>query len=341
MCSLHIDSEMNGKVFLNLNQVTEVANLFKMKIHEATKVMDVILSLVKCHVVKAEIKDAIRRKGIRASLFKKAEEFLAFYYPHDESQSICYNGSDLNVTLLFKDEWKAGEFRVSLSQWKYHNPLAAKGLDISVNELLAEVHVEKSKLRPVMLSHYQAAESDSPVQTLADFEGCASSISNISVSIASLSDPICQFQSIEKPEIFQSCEPYKMHIKPKRFKKVASDDNNLLIGTWTPFHQMYDGLKTNDAVPLVAIKPVSESDFEGPLFLGVPPQKRFKVDIELEFSDENSASQFSSNLKDGSIKVSETIWRSSVFMKNPEKFCENLKWKWDDTKRMWKERDED
>lgn len=44
---------------------------------------------------------------------KMAQQFMAFYYHQDESQSICYKDADLKVTLLFKTEVKAAEFNSS------------------------------------------------------------------------------------------------------------------------------------------------------------------------------------------------------------------------------------
>ena len=82
---------------------------------------------MKCYLVKAEIKNAKSRRGIRCALFKMAQEFQAFY---DESQSI-YN--DNEITLLFKTEGKAMEFGNHLSLWHYNNPLTARGLGISVD----------------------------------------------------------------------------------------------------------------------------------------------------------------------------------------------------------------
>lgn len=54
-----------------------------------------------------------------------------------------------------------------------------------------------------------------------------------------------------------------------------------------------------------------ESNFESS-FMGEPPQKCHKVDWEVS-----------------STKVSGNVWKSSVNVRNPELFCDCLKWKWD------------
>ena len=47
---------------------------------------------------------------------------------------------------------------------------------------------------------------------------------------------------------------------------------------------MFDGMHTEDGIPLVAVKPVLESGFEASV-VGKPLQKHYKVDQELEFCD--------------------------------------------------------
>ena len=333
-----IDSEIDGMEILHLT-LNDLTGACKIEYGLAKAIFKVIKSLQMCYLVEAEIKDAKSRKGIHAHMYKMAQQFLAVYYYQDETQSIFYKDADLKVRLLFKTEEKAGDFRNSLSLWHYDNPLTAKGLDISVDESIVKVYAEVSKLKPVMLQDYVAAETESPIQSLEEFEGHVSSFS--SFDGVSTSDPLCKYQSIEKPDVFTYCKPYKMHIKPKaQFKKLASDDNNVLIGSWTPFHQMFDGLHTEDDIPLVAVRPVSESSFE-PSMLGEPSLKRFKVDLELKFRNEGCASKLGSCLKDGSIKVSETVWKSNVYVLNPELFCDCLKWKMEETEKKWQELDED
>ena len=87
----------------------------------------------------------------------------------------------------------------------------------------------------------------------------------------STSEPLCTYQSIEKPESFRCCKPFKMHLKPvTKFPELKSESNNIWIGSWTPFHQMFDGLNTNDGLPFVAVKPVLQGEYESS-FMGEPP----------------------------------------------------------------------
>lgn len=36
----------------------------------------------------------------------------------------------------------------------------------------------------------------------------------------------------------------------------------MMAGSWTPLHQFFDGLNTAEDVPMVAVKPLAEVNFE-------------------------------------------------------------------------------
>ena len=58
----------------------------------------------------------------------------------------------------------------------------------------------------------------------------------------------------------------------------------MLVGSWTPLRQFLDGLRTEDDLPQLAIKPLTKDEFEA-VMVGGPPQKRQRVDLSLEFRD--------------------------------------------------------
>ena len=293
-------------------------------------------SLIKCYIVKAEIINAMSYKGYRAAVYKMAEQHSGLYNPWNKALTIYYSdGGNLHITLLFKKETGAEVFQTSLSQWHLNNPLVVRPGSISVDRLLAEKYVEVCELDHVMLSDYVGNDSDSPVESLEAFPGLPSSRSNISV--ISQSDPLALFQSIEKPELFMTCKAYKMHLlSQSKYPKLARDSNNILAGSWTPLHQFFDGLNTAEEIPMIAIKPLSEIDFEE-VSVGIPPEKRYKVLLEIEFRDEKCALDMENRFKDGSRKMSPTKWRSFVHVTDPTRFCKHLKFKCKATMKEWEE----
>ena len=248
-----------------------------------------------CYIVKATFFGAKQRKGIRASVFRYAQMHCAYYDPMAPFQSIWDDSSDLQITLFFVKLTKAMKFQNFLTMWYIDNPIAVKEADVSVEKVLGKMYVEESSLRRVFLSDYNFSATDSPVQTLEEFLGHPSSSS--AISSITFDDPLVEFQSIETPSYLKKCRPYKIHIKPRaRFPKLVEEPNNILIGSWTPCHQFFDGLKTDQNIPQVAIRPVMESDFTS-CNVGNPPHKRQRVEIILEFRDLEAASGDGSSFK--------------------------------------------
>ena len=289
---------------------------------------------MKCYMVKAEITNAKTHKGYRAAVYKMAQQHSGLYNPRDKTQTIHYSSSgddNLHIALLFEAKTSALTFHTSLSLWHLDNPLVVQPGIISVDRSLVEMYVERSELSHVLLSDY-GADSEPPVQSLEAFPGLPCS----NISAVSQSDPLALFQSIEKPECFRNCKAYKMHLKSQsKYPDIADDSNNILAGSWTPLHQLFDGLNTAEGVPMLAIKPLSEVHFDE-INVGIPPVKRYKVDLEIEFCDESSAMDMEHRFKDGSERMSSTKWRSFVHVTDPERFCNFLKFKYRNTMKDWK-----
>ena len=201
--------------------------------------------------------------------------------------------------------------------------MVMKSKDVSVEKELKVMYVEKCKLCQVFLSDYDPDGSDSPIQDLGEFLGHPSASSD--VSDISSSDLMAQFQSIEKPELFRKCMSYKLHLKSQAiFPNLATVESNMLVGSWTPLRQFLDGLRTVDDLPQLAIKPLTKDEFEA-VMVGEPPQKWQRVDLSLEFRDAVAAEIMAKNLKVGSEKLSDTVWKTSVLVPNAEIFCDCLK----------------
>ena len=276
---------------------------------------------------------AKKREGIRGSV----------YYSLDRSKSIFYNDSnDLHINLLFCDKGKAESFRTFLGQWYLNNPMAVQYGDVSVQHDMEVVYVAKSNLERVFLSDYTATESESPVQTLEELAAVPSS-SDSHFSALSMSTPLAQLQSVERPEMFSHLRPVKCHIKPRRFKELLNDDNNLLAMSRV-FHDCFDGMMTNDQksgvedVPLFAIKPPETRVFKEAL-VGSPPLKWKRVEIARECRDEVIGEMIGKHLKMGSEKVSGTLFKTFVHVANATTFCDCLVWKYKDVCNSWRKLD--
>lgn len=318
--------------------ILSIEKLLGIPLHNAVFICSLKKLIAQCFQVNATYKEAKSMKGIRCALYKCAEEHQA-YYSLDRSKSIWYDddSADLNIALWFKDTSKANEFHCSLGNWHLRNPVIKSG-DVIVNEEIEAFLVEADELSKVLLCHYNAGDYESPVGSLEEFQGCPSSVD----STVSLSGHFAQLQSIEDLSTFDFCKPYGCHIKPRRFKALENNENNKLAASWTPFHQCYDGLRTEDTktghqnLPLLAIKPLEDSEIKEEM-IGNPPIKRRRVEVEVEYRSTEIAERI--HLKEGSTKISDLKWKTFVHVEDSKTLCECLKWKYDDTLKKWGEAD--
>ena len=277
----------------------------------------------------ASIAGSRKKRGIRAAIYMRAEFFHGLYYP-GETSTICYEGNDLKIRVLFETKDNAYSFRTFLSQWSYTQPLLSLGDSVVVEEEIRVVMLESSP-RCILLAHYDGLSSDSPMLSLSDFRGSVASTEQEGLDRW---DPLVQFQSIENPRLFLLCKAYRMHIKDKsQFSSLKDNVNNLFAGTWTPFHQLFDGLMVYGGVPLMAIQCVGrEGEKE---LVGEPAELRERVELEIEFFSELAAGTMAPQLKDGSERVGELKWKSFVHVLDGTLFRECVQWKYEDTKANW------
>ena len=204
-----IDANITGELIL----VSDLSSFDKLgyTLQESLRIVSLVKSLVECIEVRAKYFGAKKKKGIRGTIYRRAEEHKACY-SLEHSKSIYYDGSsnDLNIALLFRES-DADSFLVFLSHWYLNNPLIVQPGDVAV-EGKKVVYVVKSDLKKVLLSDYDPTGSESPFQTLEELAVVPSSESN--VSALSMNSPLAQLQRIERPEVFAHNRPIKCHIKP-------------------------------------------------------------------------------------------------------------------------------
>ena len=301
-------------------------------------------SIIKCYQVNGKCKGAKNKNGIRAAVYNFAEKYHAHYSP-DRSKSVWYDDEspDLYISIFFENKHDAQDFRYFLGRWHLNNPVIITSSDVIVEEIIKERIIEKDELSPILFMHYIPGDSESLIQSLDEYSCCHSSLESLGTAI-SLDTPLAKFQSIEDLSSFgRILKPYCCHIKPKaKFKDLKDNESNQLAASWTPFHQCFDGLNTIDSVtgeqniPLIALNPVMTDTFREEM-IGEPPEKRQRVELDVEYRNEEVAEKV--KLKDGSTKISDTKWRTFVHVKDAKTFCESLKWKYEFAHKKWEEAD--
>lgn len=307
-------------------------------VHTASRIVDLQKSIIDCYLVKAEFVDAKSVKGVRAAVYKSATDHVAFYGPN-RSESIWYDGqsSDLHISLVFMSQREAMLFQRFLGAWHLENPLVVKPNAVRMEEVEV-VTLENGELKGVSLHHYDPEESESPLQTLEDLPG--SRASSVGTNISS-TNPIVLHQSIEKPSEFMVLRAQKCHIKARSKCRESEKLNpNNLMGATIHLHKFFDGLGTIDPVtgeediPLVAIKPLGVTGYG---IVGEPPKTRKILELEVEFRHITIADTV--NLKEGSIKINDLKYKTSILVEDAEKCRNFFNWTYDKTKKKWKEVD--
>jgi hypothetical protein len=308
--------------------------------HRIVRFLDLLRPQSEIFLVKAKIGNAKNVKGFRAATYLLAEECMAFSI-ETELRPIRYATPDeapeshaamLIVSLYFKSQESAMSFATKLRNWKFNHPYASSALEDPVVDEEPLCFPGRSGLHPVLLRHYDPKEAeDSPCTSLADFRGTTSSLATEPVDFT---ESLWKYQSIESSVIFNARKPYRLHIKDKaQFKGLRDNENNMFAGSWT-FHQLFDGLHTVEGhgVPLLAIQWLGSD----PKVTQFPDgERRFKVELQIEFFTDAAEADLVNNLKIGSSKVSDRNWKVFVHVCEPKTFKECIKWKYAQANKIW------
>jgi hypothetical protein len=275
--------------------------------------------------VHANVKGALNSSGARGNVFKMLEKYCAVYAPSDGIE-VKYQNDDLDTKALFLQWEQACGFQSAMNEWEIHKELAnLNGVTIDPK---TPVEVERPQnVCRIMLQDYRPSDSESPCESLNDLHSY-----RLSVPVTEAVEPgslLAQFQSVDKQQPFLL--PYKCHLKDKaKFKSLQTNENNMLAASW-PFHQMMDGINTEDGLPLVCISVQSQGDSRS-----ASNGDRVPVTLRLEFRNQAAAAGYVG--KDRASKcVNETVWDVTVYVSDPKLFCECVAWKQNDTRQKWLE----
>lgn len=277
------------------------------------------------YLVKVRVLGAERSNGARGNVFKFLERHIG-HYSEDEGTQIFYDGhGNLNATAYFLTYDAACQFQNVMNEWEIHKELANLN-GVEVDPITPQQVPRPSDLQRIRLQDYIPQDSESPCQSINQLHSY-----RLSVPVTEAVEPntdLARYQSIDK--LLPHIKHYKCHLKDKsKFKKLQNDENNMVAASWT-FHQLMDGLNTDEGIPLVALSVKSISDCRL-----ASRNDRFSATLNLEFFYKDSAATFAGN--EGAVKVDEQNWVTTVFVRDKAKFQECVAWKYNDTKKSWDE----
>ena len=153
----------------------------------------------------------------------------------------------------------------------------------------------------------------------------------ISVPITEAVEDIVMYQSVDIRKL--GLKHYKCHLYDKaKNRAYQNDENNMIAASW-PFHQMLDGLNTDEKIPLLRLSFKSSSARRQ-----ADNDNRYAVTLGIEFKDEALARNY--QCPEGGIQVDNKHWEVAVHVRNKEIFEECVNWKYEDTTKKWELYDE-
>ncbi|KAG5190946.1 hypothetical protein JKP88DRAFT_296761, partial [Tribonema minus] len=281
------------------------------------------------YVVQACIVGCIHFKGIRATIYKDAEEHTAYCIGDSHQDCIKYTGDDLMLHLGFEFKQQALDFQTHL--WKMGRGEVVASLIGRVRDVVVSSTVAAQLGDRISASHYDAGLTESPAATLEDAASAADSPTTSNHSIA-LESPLAVFMSIEKPSAFCGGVD-KAHIWPRKkcTDAEAQDPHNLLALSKT-LHSCFNG--PHRGIPQIAIRPLDS------LAPAAVPGRRQRVMVAVEYREASSLVQWLALvLKDGTQRVETSPgcfeFHTWVESEDPTKFCHYLQRSYDAIKEMW------
>lgn len=184
-----------------------------------------------------------RKSGVRNEAYSLAADNGGHYNP-DRQHSIFYDGSDLMLNLLFKDEDRAHKF---------------------VNDMVN--YLKRTYIHTVHPRSYARVQPDFEVQRVfkedyepteyADSATRSTIVTELPVRLSTSVTDEQYLMMIERRDHkdFAGIRPYRCHLIGQAVDKAwAENESNILIMSW-PMHMRFDGLNSQDKnVPLIAIR---------------------------------------------------------------------------------------
>eukprot|EP00978_Attheya_sp_CCMP212_P041497 scaffold238779_cov60-Attheya_sp.AAC.3 len=104
----------------------------------------------------------------------------------------------------------------------------------------------------------------------------------------------------------------------------------MVAASWY-FHQLLDGMNTEENIPLVVLSLVSVSEARL-----VAQDNRYQVTIAVEFCDQKYLSGYQAPTETGASLLVAGLWQTCVFVKDKDIFKKRIGWKEADTRKKWK-----
>jgi hypothetical protein len=189
-----------------------------------------------------------------------------------------------------------------------------------------------------MDTHYKSEDNkESPQMSLSDMLSDSSSV------VSNQHDPSVFLQALENPDVVMGqmqLKFYKCHLISATVPQYANNPDNMIFASWS-FHQQFDGLKTLDGLPGVAVKFHSFEGMEQVLVNEGKFENRHKIIVIVEFRRADLAQTWAPWMKNGSQRISHVEYKSFLYARSWETMQHCLTQKYEATVAIWRSEDDD
>jgi hypothetical protein len=226
------------------------------------------------------------------------------------------------MNLYFNDASDANGFMGYLNSWGFHVKFTE--VKVTCPRNCVSLAIPHAHMQRIYREDYNTRDNPlSPAYTMYDTQ-----LERIDL------DDIKQMQMFEKPPANAEVGTYGCHIASrKRHPEHERNKNKKVHASWL-FHQYFDGLVTEDNIPLVLVRP--EMVYEGATY-SFKGQDHIlhRIVVVMDFTSEAGLNQLLPFLHDGAEVQSSKRLRTYIHSPDPEEMCGFFKLKYDETMEVW------
>ena len=277
-------------------------------------------------VVTGSVENALSVKGIRARLYKISSSRLGYY--DGEGPAFYYSGKErtLYLRIVFETKENALYFEndVQNEHLTQNSPFNTSQCKISTK---VSEYSSNALGKRIFYHHYDPDETSSPQDIMSQISGAT--------SVLDQSRPVFMYQRLERESVFgahykaDSCHLISASVcrnNPAEYGMYNDDENNRLALS-KDVHAWFDGHQVD--VPLFDLK--VELCSRSPVLDG-----RYQVDLLITAFDLDAARMLFHRLKEGSVEISQLVYRTFVYVLDKETFCKCVEWKSNEIQTEWR-----
>jgi hypothetical protein len=270
----------------------------------------------------AVVTGCLSRSGIRAAIYRTAQQCDGLHTADVSEGSFTYNGEDLHVCVAFDEVAKARRFQGLLCDLQIGLLMPGVKCSIKMEKSLGSLE----GFDPIWAIEYNPDDSTSPSQSMLE-------VASDAASVVSFSSKLAQFQSIENPRAWSTTRPEKLHLISKKVcdtdavydKYKTSDDN--LISASRLFHEFFDGMNNDHEMIIMSMGWVGDSE-------GVPGGgSRVRVSVTLTFLEETVRDVMVPRLQVCAkvVNLQRRQYEVTLLVSDPKAFAFCVNWKMKNT----------